>query len=155
MNRRVALGISGVAVSVAAVGGVAYAADTNSPPSTSTSTSTNSPSTTPSTTAPAKGKAKRHGPAFAGRALHGQFTVERKGQPTVVDVQRGAITKVDPTSMEVKSTDGFTATYVLNPSTTVRPDGTKGAVSDLTVGKQVGVLADDAGGHPAARAVRV
>jgi hypothetical protein len=151
MNRRVALGVSGVAVAVAAVGGVAYAADTNSP----ASTPTNSASTASSTTAPAKGKAKRHAHALAGRALHGQFTVERKGQPAVVDVQRGAITKVDSTSLEVKSTDGFTATYVLNPSTTVRADGKKGAVSDLTVGKQVGVLADDAGGHPAARAVRV
>src|SRR3954451_25001532 len=102
MNRRVALGISGVAVAVAAVGGVAYAADSGG------TTSTASP--TPQTSdAPSKGHAgKGHsaeghsaeGKAGKGRArglashaLHGQFTVERKGQPTVLDVQRGEITK--------------------------------------------------------------
>ena len=153
MKRSIALGIAGTAVAVAAVGGVAYAADSSTPSGGTSATS--SPSTgQPSTGAPAKGHRHRAG-ALGGRALHGQFTVERQGKPTVVDVQRGEVTKADASSITVRSTDGFEATYALTPQTKIRDKKAPATAGDLTAGKKVGVLADDDGGHPSARAIRV
>src|SRR3954453_5755381 len=116
MRRRVALGMAGAAITMAALGGVAYAADSGSSPSPAPSQNSAAPSN-----GPHGGRGRAHG--FADRALHGQFTVSRKGTPTVVDVQRGEVTKVDPTSLTVRSSDGFTATYVLNGQTKVRDAG--------------------------------
>jgi hypothetical protein len=143
MKRTLALGIAGAAVAVAGVGGVAYATDSSTPAASS------------SAAPDSAGTAPRHHRALAGRALHGQFTVERKGQPAVVDVQRGEVTKVDPTSITVRSTDGFEATYARTPSTKVREKKAAAPAGDLVVGKKVGVVADDANGHPTARAVRI
>jgi hypothetical protein len=81
--------------------------------------------------------------------------VERKGAPTVVDVQRGMSTAADPSSITVRSSDGFSATYGLTSATKIRKDKKAATAADVPVGTRVGVLADDAGGHPTARAVRV
>jgi hypothetical protein len=152
MKRSIALGVAGTAVAVAAVGGVAFAADSST---SSTPTTTVASAQPPTGTTPAKGAKAHRRRAAASRALHGQFTVERKGKPTVVDVQRGTVSKADPSSVTVQSTDGFEATYALSPQTKIRDNKAAAPATDLTVGKKVGVLADDDGGHPAARVIRV
>ena len=149
MKRTLILGLAGTAVAVAAVGGVAYADD-----SSSTGLSAPNPATSTAPAAPAKAKHPRLR-AAAERALHGQFTVERKGQPVLVDVQRGTVTSADPSSVTVQSKDGFSATYAITSTTKIRDNKAAAPAGDLTVGKKVGVLADDAAGHPTARAIRV
>ena len=67
------------------------------------------------------------GPGVRG-ALHGELTVpQAAGTGTqVVLVQRGTVTAVSKTSLSVKSTDGFTATYAITSSTRVRAKGGTG-----------------------------
>ena len=81
--------------------------------------------------------------------------MQRKTGPTVVDVQRGQVTRSDPASVTVRSTDGFEATYVVNSSTHIRKDKKPATASALTTGSKVAVVAGDAGGHPTARVIRV
>jgi len=54
-----------------------------------------------------------------GRAVHGEFTVHTKTGDKILDTQRGVVTAVNAGSVTVKSTDGFTATYTLTPTTKV------------------------------------
>jgi hypothetical protein len=81
---------------------------------------------------------------------HGEFT----GASGVMDVQRGAVTAVDPGSLTVRSTDGFTATYVLDPSTRIgaagpataaAAGGATPAPAPLKAGDTVRVLATKTG----------
>jgi hypothetical protein len=146
MSRTVVLGIAGVAVVTAAATGVAFAADGSSSAS-GAATLTSAPATTAAATTQPRPR--------TGRALHGTFTVERKGAPTVVDVQRGMVTAADPSSITVRSSDGFSATYGLTSATKIRKDKKAATAADVPVGTRVGVLADAAGGHPTARTVRV
>jgi hypothetical protein len=148
MKKTVALGIAGAALVTAGIGGVAYAADSSgSPQATLTAASTPSQ--------PATAKAKHPRRALAQRALHGTFTVERKGAPTVVDVQRGEVVTSGPGSVSVKSADGFAATYALSDQTKIRKDKKPATAADLPAGTKVDVVADDDSGHPTARVVRV
>jgi len=49
------------------------------------------------------------------RVEHGEVTIKGKDdKPVVVDIQRGQVTAVSPTSISLKSEDGFTATYTVN-----------------------------------------
>ncbi|GAB3693060.1 hypothetical protein GCM10028814_33970 [Angustibacter aerolatus] len=78
-----------------------------------------------------------------GRALHGELVVpdaDGSGTHTVV-VQTGAVTSVSATRLAVKSTDGYTATYVVNASTTVM--GQK--ISAVKTGHTVMVVATKSG----------
>ncbi|WP_157622638.1 hypothetical protein [Nostocoides sp. Soil756] len=71
-----------------------------------------------------------------GAVLHGEFTTSVTGTPAVMVVQSGQVTAYTPgTSLSVKSTDGFSATYVLDGST-IAPAG-----DSLAVGSAVRVLA--------------
>ncbi len=54
-----------------------------------------------------------------GRAEHGEFTVHTKTGVKTLDTQRGVVTAVNAGSVTVKSTDGFSATYTLTPTTKV------------------------------------
>ncbi len=67
------------------------------------------------------------GPGVRG-ALHGELTVpQTDGTGTqVVLVQSGTVTAVSKTSLSVKSTDGFTATYAITSTTRVRTAGDAG-----------------------------
>ncbi|MBC7639747.1 MAG: hypothetical protein H7231_08205, partial [Rhodoferax sp.] len=80
------------------------------------------------------------GPGMRG-ALHGELTVpEADGTGTqVVLVQSGTVTAVSKTSLSVKSTDGFTATYAITPSTRVRVKGGTGSTL-VTSGATVWVV---------------
>ena len=73
-----------------------------------------------------------------GAVLHGEFTTNLTGTPTVMVVQTGQVTAYTAgKSLTVKSTDGFEATYTLDGSAvTAGP-----AAGQLANGVQVRVLA--------------
>ncbi|NYG07230.1 hypothetical protein BJ986_001717 [Phycicoccus badiiscoriae] len=74
-----------------------------------------------------------------GAVQHGEFTVQQNGADTVMTLQRGDVTKVDATSVTVKSTDNFTATYTIGADT-------RGQTTNLQVGDTVLVVAQKTGG---------
>lgn len=73
-----------------------------------------------------------------GSALHGEVTVDQAGTPKVVLFQSGEVTSVSSTSLAVKSSDGFTATYALSSTTRIMP-------SQPAAGATVWVLANKDG----------
>jgi hypothetical protein len=120
-----------------ALTGVAMAADSN--PSPTGSPSTASSSTASSSTA-SSSTAKQHPRAaelksLGKRVLHGEFTLQTKAGAKTFDTEIGVITAVSPTSVTVKSSDGFTQTWTLDATTRVRADQKKGTVADLKTGE--------------------
>lgn len=82
------------------------------------------------TTAPAARRARE-----LRDVLHGRFTLSTgTGGTRTVDVQRGKITAASATSVTLVSTDGFTATYAVGPSTTLRQDRRTVTAGSLAVG---------------------
>jgi hypothetical protein len=80
------------------------------------------------------------GAAGLGAVQHGEFTVQGSdGKPVVMTVQRGSVTAASSTSVTVKSTDGFTATYAIDANTV----GAK--ATTLTAGDSVVVIAQKTG----------
>lgn len=73
--------------------------------------------------------------------LHGSLTVDTGSGTAVVDVQRGELTAASATSITVRSTDGYTATYALDGDTKVRRDRADAEPSGLAVGDTVMVRA--------------
>ncbi len=96
-----------------------------------------------------------HGLGRLGRTLHGEFVVAGKdGKPLTVRVQRGVVTDVSATSITVKSSDGFSATYVINADTRIRVrkhdktqksfthgQGPKATAADISVNDKAWVVA--------------
>ena len=78
------------------------------------------------------------GAAALGNVQHGEFTVQGNDKATVMTLQRGEVTKASDTSITVKSTDDFTATYVVG-------NDTRAKATDLKVGDSVIVVAEKAG----------
>lgn len=74
-----------------------------------------------------------------GSALHGQVTVQEGSGTTVLLVQRGQVTSLSDTSMTVRSTDGFTATYTIGDASQRR---LRQGASTLSKGDSVLVVAD-------------
>ncbi|HEU0103717.1 MAG TPA: hypothetical protein VFR07_15460 [Mycobacteriales bacterium] len=136
----------GVAVAAGAVllvgggGAAALAASTTPSPSPSGAPAP-SPSASPEAGAPQKTRPQGGGYGLRGLggALHGQLTVPKGETYEEVLVQRGTVSAVSPTSLEVRSADGYSHTYTLNAQTQV--DGKAGDVSTLAVDDTVGVLA--------------
>ena len=118
--------------------GVAAAQATTSP------TPPGTPSTAPAAAATPSTKHTHH-KGEMGRVLHGELTVHTKSGDKVVDTQRGVVTAVDAGSMTVKSTDGFTATYTLDPSTKVHKGKQAATTTQITTNDVVRVLADKTG----------
>jgi len=118
--------IAGTAVlAMAGVGGgIAFAADSTP---------------TPSSPAPAAQQHKARG--LVGRVEHGQITVRTKTGDQVLDIQRGQVTSVSATSVTVRSTDGFTATYAVSGTSTVRVQKKTSTIADVHNGDQVAVAA--------------
>lgn len=87
--------------------------------------------------------------------LHGQVTVKTKDGTKTIAVQRGTVTAVSATSLSVKSTDGFTETWVLNSKTKVRVDGQSSSASNLKTGEELGVAGGMTGNTSTARLVVV
>jgi hypothetical protein len=132
--------IVGTGVAVIVVGGLGGGialADSSSPapPSTTQPTQSQSP--------PAKqGHDKHRG--LLGRIAHGEVTLNGKNH-RVVDAQHGQVQSVSPTSITVKSTDGFVATYTVDSSTKVRKDKQSSAIAQVANGDRVFVIATKSG----------
>lgn len=86
---------------------------------------------------------KRHAGILA-RVEHGQFTARVKKGNEQFELQRGKVLAVSPTSIQVRSVDGFTATYAVTSSTKVRQDRKAASIGDVHPGDRVGVLANGA-----------
>jgi hypothetical protein len=75
-----------------------------------------------------------------GTVEHGEVTVrDSSGAAVVMTVQRGTVTASSPSSLSVKSADGFTATYSLDSTT-------RGASGAVAKGDVVLVVAKKSGG---------
>jgi hypothetical protein len=64
----------------------------------------------------------------------------KHGTVTVL-VQRGEVTAISPTSISLRSVDGYTHTYVVTDKTKVRERGQVVPYSELTVGEKAMVVA--------------
>jgi len=153
--RRIAIGVA-VAV-VAMLGGavVAFAAANATPSSTPKPSSRSAPNQCPNS-APQCVFDRPFGvrppgaipglgfPADVVGTVHGQVVVVKPGGSyQTLDIQRGKVTAVGPSSISVRSADGFTASYTLTGSTDV--DAHRDAIGSVKVGNQVVVLATVSG----------
>lgn len=87
--------------------------------------------------------------------LHGEVVVQTKDGNRTVAVQRGDVTEINDSSVTVKSTDGYTATWtfatdlhVVRHSGTVKPE-------EIKVGTRVGVAGAKEGDRYVARLIVV
>jgi Domain of unknown function (DUF5666) len=91
------------------------------------------------------------GPGLGGPmgALHGEFVVPKQGggYQTLL-VQRGTVSAVSSTSITVKSEDGFSQTYTVNPETVVNAG--RDGIASIAEGAEVNVLARKTSGQPTA-----
>ncbi len=79
-----------------------------------------------------------------GPVLHGQDTVRtRDGGFATILTHNGELTAVSPTSITVKSEDGFTQTYAITADTKVRLDRESADASKLAAGRPVRVIANE------------
>jgi hypothetical protein len=84
--------------------------------------------------------------------VHGQIVLAKPGGGyQTVDFQNGSVTKVDSTSITLKSADGFTQSYPINGSTIVSAGRT--GIGSVTSGNSAVVIAS-VSGHTAT-AVRI
>ena len=140
----------------ATAAGLAYADPTPPAPTPSSTPTGQAQPTQPDTKQPGTKKdgtkqtrKKNAKKALLGRALHGEATLpggkKNAGSTRVVVFQRGTVAKVSTTAVEVKSADGYTATYAVGPQVRVRTGarGAKqqGAIGDVRSGGVVRLLA--------------
>lgn len=79
-----------------------------------------------------------------GGVVHGQLTVPKSGGGyQTLDVQRGTVTAVNSTSISVKSTDGYTASYAVTSKTVV--DAQAAGIGSVKKGDTVFVTATVSG----------
>jgi hypothetical protein len=112
--------------------------------------------------APGDKGAKGHGPRDGrgrpghggpGMGIHGEFVAPAPGGGyQTIATQRGEVTAVSPTSLTVRSEDGFSRTYVVDDGTMVNA-GNEG-IADVKTGDQVHVVAVVTGGTAKAVDVR-
>jgi hypothetical protein len=133
------------------IGAGIAAADTPTPSPSQTPSATASPST--GTKASKLPQTVRRHLFWVARTLHGEATLAGK-QHRVVDFQRGTVERVSGTSIAVKSNDGFTATYTVDPATRVRKDNRLGTISDVAAQDRVRILATRTGSSVTAKVIR-
>ncbi len=134
------LATSGLALVLAGTGaGVATAQTTTTPAAPGTATPTAPAAPTHPATHPG------HHRGQLGQAVHGEFTVHTKTGDKTLDTQRGVVTAVNAGSVTVKSTDGFTATYTLTPTTKVHKGKQTATTTQITTNDRVRVLATKTG----------
>jgi hypothetical protein len=87
--------------------------------------------------------------------LHGEAVVQTKDGPKTVVVQRGEVTRIDDTTVTVKSSDGFTLTWtfgdpirVLERRHTVQPE-------EISMGTRIGIAGAKDGDATVARLIVV
>jgi hypothetical protein len=89
-----------------------------------------------------------------GRVLHGEATIAKPGGgTTVVRMQTGRITQVAGSTVTVRSTDGYVATYTVDSGTRIVLNGADGALSALKTGDLVRTFAGVDGSTVQAKAV--
>ena len=152
--------LAGVAVAALLGGAGAALAATNSngtPATQSAVVTTPVPSPSPGQSG-AGGQRYRHfGGKFAiggglSGVLHGQFVVTKpSGGNQTVDVQNGQVTAVSNTSVTLKSSDGFTMSYVISSSTLV--DAQRDGIGSVKVGNQASVVATVSGSTATATSI--
>ncbi|HEX4654395.1 MAG TPA: DUF5666 domain-containing protein [Mycobacteriales bacterium] len=82
----------------------------------------------------------RLGLGLGGHVLHSEATVEAPdGTTKVVVSQSGDITDISGSTVTVKSTDGYEATYTVDKNTRISLNGNDGAMSSLKNGDTVQV----------------
>ena len=93
-------------------------------------------------TAPAEGRRKgRHGPHILGRAIHGDLIVRGEdGNWENVTVDRGTVTAINESSIEIERPDGQKVTAALDENTRYGPDRDR---SDIQVGQPAMVVQKD------------
>lgn len=89
------------------------------------------------------GHGKHHG--LGARILHGDVVVRAKDGYRKVALQRGTVVSASATSLQVRSADGFTATYVLNGDTRLRKGHRSDQPVKLATGDLVTVVATRSG----------
>jgi len=113
-----------------------------------TSTTPTPPGTASSSTPTPAAKTAKHPHHKGGqlrRVEHGEFTVHTKTGDKVLDTQRGVVTAVNAESVTVKSAEGFSATYTLNPATKVHKGKQTATTAQITTNDRVRVLANKTG----------
>jgi hypothetical protein len=126
--------VAAVVVALAGGGTAVALADTSAPPPPPSS-SAPAPAAKPHAGARAKHR------ALARRAEHGEVVLHGKGGDRTVDVQRGVVSAASPTSVTVRSTDGFTATYAFTPTSRVRKQKAASGPAAVAVNDRVGLVA--------------
>jgi len=87
--------------------------------------------------------------------LHGEVTVQGKDGVKTIVVQRGSVTAVTATSVSVKSTDGFTATWTFGDKLKIVQDKKAVAVSAVKTGAEIGVAGTKDGSADKARLIAI
>jgi hypothetical protein len=137
----------GIAIGLALGGaGLAYAASSSSPTNTPAASGTSSTTNPPSKDKPGH-PFRGRGFAFGGlgfglglnQIVHGSVTVRSGNSYKTIDVQVGQVTSVSSSSITVKSTDGYTQTYAVIPTTIV--DSQAGGISSVATNDQVELMA--------------
>jgi len=132
------LATSSLALVLAGTGAGVATAQTTTPtpaaPGTATPAAPTHPATHPG-----------HHKGQLGRAEHGEFTAHTKTGDKTLDTQRGVVTAVNTGSVTVKSTDGFTATYTLTPTTKVHKGTQTATTTQITTNDRVRILATKTG----------
>lgn len=149
MNRtKTMVAAGGVALVLAGTGAGIAAAQSSPPASPSSSAPNGAAPTTPAPKAHSPGtKHDGHkGKGLLGKVEHGEFTTHTKTGDKVLDVRRGTVTDVNDKSITVTSTDGSSATYKIDATTTkVRKDKKEVPVSQILKNERVELLAVKAG----------
>ena len=102
---------------------------------------TTTPATTAATTAAAAPAHPHRARGLLRRAEHAEVTVRTKQGDRVVDVQRGQVTAVSPTSVTVRSKDGFSATYKVAGTSKVRSKKKQSSIAAVHANDRVVVVA--------------
>lgn len=135
------------ALALAGIGtGAAFAAGGGTPVQRASLTASTAPASGSSTASPTAAPAGKRVRTLLARTEHGELTLRAKNGTRVVDVQRGTVTAVSPTSISVRSADGFTATYAVASTSKVTSKGTVSAIADVHAGDDVSVAALKNGG---------
>ncbi len=136
----------GVALALAGTGAGVAIAQTSTPAPAPPNNSAPTPAAPKAHAPGARKHARGHmGRGLMGKVEHGEFTTHTTSGDKVLDVQRGTVSAVDAGTITVKSTDGFTATYTINPTTTVHKDRKAAQVGQIAVSDRVQLVAVKSG----------
>ncbi len=133
-------------------GGVAFATSGSASPTPTTLTAATT-STGPARSTTSTGSTAHKHRGLLARTEHGQVTVRTKTGTEVIDLQRGQVSAVSPTSITVRSQDGFSATYVVDNTTKVRKTGQRSTIGSVADGDNVVIAAVHSGNTDTAKRI--